>query len=101
MKHDPSKKRGVAKRDTLLLILERKFRCLRYGQICPKLNLFQLGQKCQGSANGQKCLIASLFELRSKMSVTGDQKRFPDLESKNAFTPYFHGGQKKSTISRS
>lgn len=71
VKHDPIKK-GVTKCDTLLLILERKFRCLRYGQICPKLNLFQLGQKSQGSANGQKCLIASLFALCSKKSVTGD-----------------------------
>ena len=93
MKHDPIKK-GVAKRDTLLLIFERKFHCLRYGQICPKLNLFQLGQKCPGSANGQKCLIASLFALCSKKSVTGNRKRFPNLESKNALAPYFHGGQK-------
>lgn len=72
VKHDPSKKKGVAKRDTLLLIFERKFHHLSYGQICPKLNLFQLRQKRPGSANGQKCLIASLFELRSKKSVTGD-----------------------------
>ena len=72
VKHDPIKKRGVAKCDTLLLIFERKFRCLRYGQICPKLPLFQLGQKSPGSANGQKCLIALLFALCSKKSVTGD-----------------------------
>lgn len=89
VKHDPVKKGGVTKCDTLLLIFERKFRCLRYGQICPKLLLFQFRQKCPGSANGQKCLIASLFELRSKMSVTGNRKRFPNLESKNALTPYF------------
>ena len=42
------------------------------GQICPKLPLFQLGQKSPGSANGQKSLIALLFALCSKKSVTGD-----------------------------
>lgn len=80
---------------------EQKFPCLSYGQICPKLNLFQLGQKCPGSANGQKCLIASLFALRSKKSVAGDQKRFPDLESKNdtsfssrSFSSRLHAGSR-------
>lgn len=76
----PRQKRGVAKCDTLLLIFEWKFHHLSYGQICPKVPLFQLRQKC---------LIALLFALCSKKSVTGDLKRFPDLESKNALTPYF------------
>lgn len=93
MKHDPIKK-GVTKCDTLLLIFERKFPCLRYGQICPKVPLFQLRQKCSGSANGQKCLIALLFALCSKKSVTGVQKRFPDLESKNTLTPIFTADKK-------
>ena len=96
-----AEKKGVAKCDTLLLIFEQKFPCLSYGQICPKLNLFQLGQKCPGSASGQKCLIALLFALCSKKSVTGDQKRFPDLESKNALTPYFTVDKKVHHLQKS
>ena len=94
--HFQSRKKGVTKCDTILLIFEWKFHHLRYGQICPKvpLQLISTYTKMSGFCWWSK------MSNRFTVCVMLKKERYRRSETLSRFgkqectCPLFYGGQK-------